>query len=455
MTGMTPPPRPSREGVNLGNSYRQTMTTSEMNGDTHFSMDNRSRSQMPRPTDAAAPAPSIALHSMPSERQTNISTDEKLPERSLSPTSRQQQPANKPMVSPQQPQQTLSVTENNSFQEEKAALIRELKARDMTIAEMKKKEQWWRTEVSIARALRAAKGETFDDQAEADEAMLMSFEGPEDDKLKLFDQLVALKAELRRVKQSIAHQAQPLSQKLEQADRMRMAALQEAAYFKSKYMAVKAGDHHELARIETERAADLERRLAAALSENEANSRTLQQLQRRAQHDHASRLAAEERAKEAHERAQEAQEAHQRALEELAHVHERAIKAEAQAREGALQIAELTTQLAQALSSESSSKDLSEAHITISRLEASNLRARNEVASLKHRLAENMDDIARLRTLLSEREEALKEATRRLEDSEIQLGMMREALSRKAMVTPSSNNGSSTASPATTMMNGF
>ncbi|KAI9316219.1 hypothetical protein BX666DRAFT_2043070 [Dichotomocladium elegans] len=305
--------------------------------------------------------------------------------------------------------------------DEIAALTRELKTREMIVAEMRKKEQWWRTEVSIARKIH-----------------LMDFdENKYPEKYKLFDQLVLVKAELRRVKQSIVHQAQPMSQKVEQADRMRIAALQEAAYFKAKYQSLKTRQPVDPA-LENDRTQNLEKRLASALAENESNSRLLQQLQQRAQHDHSARLAAEERAKEAHERAQEAQEAHQRALEELANVHDRAIQAEAQARESTLKVAELTQQLAQALES---TQDVSEAHILVSRLEAANLKARNEVASLKQKLAESQDDMARLRTILSEREETFKETTRELEDAEIQLGMMRDAMHRIENSAPSPPRG--------------
>ncbi|KAL0078062.1 hypothetical protein J3Q64DRAFT_1646482, partial [Phycomyces blakesleeanus] len=321
--------------------------------------------------------------------------------------------------------ETLDVVKSAENNEERVNLLREIKSRDQVIQDMKKKEQWWRTEVSLARKQRAIEGEMSDDL--------------QYDKRIVFEQLVAVKAELRRVRTSIGQQAQPMSDKLTQADRIRTAALQEAAYFKSKYLALKSRQEDELATLETERAALLERRLTTTLKENESNGKLLQQLQRRAQHDHGARLSAEERAKEAHERAEEAQEAHQRALEELSMWHGRATRAEAQMRENTAKMADLTQQLTEALSLQagqsSASQNLSEVHIKVSQLEAANLKARNEAATLKQRLAESLDDIARLRTLLNEREESLLEATRHLEDSEIQLGMMKEAMSQKFTTT--------------------
>lgn len=366
--------------------------------------DDRPHSHLLRQSEAAAPTRSVSPHSMPNGRH------EAEVERSLSP--QQIQPK-----SPHRAEQRKSAAV--SGEDERTSLLRELKARETMISEMKKKEQWWRTEVSLARKQRGSKPDPMDD-----EAQLMQFDS--DDKHRLFEQLVSVKTELRRVKQSIVQQAQPMSVQVDQADRMRKAALQEAAYFKAKYQALKHQQTDELARLEAERQSELERRLAAALQENESNARALQQAQQRASHDHSARVSAEERAREAHERAQEAQEAHQRALEEIANAHERAVKAEAQTREGAARVAELTAQLAQA-------KDLSETHITIARLEAAHLKARNEAAALKQQLAESMDDMARLRTLLSEREETLKETNRQLEDSDIQLGIMRDALNRKGL----------------------
>ncbi|KAF7728560.1 Negative regulator of mitotic exit [Apophysomyces ossiformis] len=387
---LSPPPRPSRDGVNLANTYRHTMAASSESLTDHY--DDR-----PKPRYEQRDAQSL--------------DDQK-------------------QLAQTRPKPT---TNESSQQEEVAILLREIKARDGIISEMKKKEQWWRTEVSIARKQRAVKGELQDDP-DADEAMLMDLGELEQPKMLLFEQLVSIKSELRRVRASIGHQAQPMADKLLQADRMRTAALQEAAYFKSKYQALKSQQPQQLAAAEAQRVKELEWRLTAALKENEANGRLLQQLQKRAQHDHNARLSAEERAKEAQERAEEAQEAHQRALEDLANLHIRATKAEAQMRENATKVAELTQQLTQALATDSS-YELSEAHIKVSQLEAANMKARNETASLKQRLAESVDDIARLRTLLNEREEALNEATRHLEDSEIQLGMMKEAMSQKGFTT--------------------
>lgn len=333
---------------------------------------------------------------------------------------------------PPRPPREMARMNEDKEDKERQMLMREIKARDTVISEMKKKESWWRAEVSLARKLF---NKAYDDE-DADERLLMDVDHLSEDRVKLFEQLVSVKSELRRVRAGILQQASPMSDKVRQADRMRTAALQEAAYFKSKYLALKARRHDELSLMDLSRSDELEKRLAVALTENEANNKSLQQLQKRSLHDQSARLATEERAREAQERAEEAQQAHQRALEELQTVYARATKAESQVRENAIKVADLTQQLSEALTSQPviKSQEVSDAQFKASQLEAANLKARNDSAALKQRLAESIDDIARLQTALNEREDALNEARLHIEDYEIQLNMLREAMNQKSSV---------------------
>ncbi|KAI9252108.1 hypothetical protein BY458DRAFT_536036 [Sporodiniella umbellata] len=314
-------------------------------------------------------------------------------------------------------------SETPQVDEERDMLLREIKARDSIISEMKKKESWWRTEVSIARKLQNRQ----DDGYEADETLLMDIDHLPEEQVKLFEQLIAVKSEIRRVRTSMVH----TPDKVQQADRMRTAALQEAAYFKSKYLAIKTRRQEEIEGLELSRSDELEKRLAQALLENENKTKQWMQLQKRSEHDQTARLATEERAREAHERAQEAQEAHQRALEELQVVYSRATKAESQVRENTIKIVNLTQQLTEALTAPAAYHDISEAQMKAAQLEAANLKARNECAALKQKLAESVDEIDRLSTLLHDRQDALSESKMNIEDYEIQLNMLRDAVNQK------------------------
>ncbi|CEP17636.1 hypothetical protein [Parasitella parasitica] len=449
---LAPPPRPPREDVGLGNTQNNTMMTQGNPGESSTNRSTteheeayRHKSQMScgnQPATVNYQQNLIDAQKQQQQQQQPVAhpspvpsqQDRPIPERSPS----HQITANGSCSYPNKSQQDHTLLQQDhaaaiqAANEERQALLTEIQTRDTIISEMRKKENWWRTEVSLARKQRS-KNESFDDGPDADEALLMDMDHLSDDKVKVFEQLVAVKSELRRVRNSILQQAQPMSDKVGQADRMRTAALQEAAYFKSKYLALKARRQDDLKDLELDRCDMLEKRLAAVLIENEANGKLLQQLQKKSQHDQAARKATEERAHEAQLRAEEAQQAHQRALEELQIVFARATKAEVQVRDNAVKIADLTQQLSEALTSQPDvkSQDVTEAQLKASQLEAANLKARNETATLKQKLAENMDDIARLRTLLLEREDSLAEAKTHVEDCEIQLGMMREAMNQQ------------------------
>ncbi|RUS29261.1 hypothetical protein BC938DRAFT_480868 [Jimgerdemannia flammicorona] len=669
-SGVAPPPRPSREGVDIGPIYRNTVAMP--NGlaglqDPQPIGDDprRPKPHMPTPeerqdiratspTPRAIPAPRRLITDPSAPTPAPIPTNPTIPDNGNQETTSKPQPTedvngsetgagptNRPTspsavrnqranpTQPQQqrrqspaqrstsptkqrqpgpPRQTTSLTngrpkppagERESVdststagaqtlsQDERTSLIREIKARDMMIDNMKKKEQWWRTEVSLARKIRSKIEKP--EAGEEEEALLMDVGEVGSEKYKVFDDLVKVKIELRKVKSNIAQQAQNASQKISQAERMRTAALQEAAYFKSKYTAIKSGQTGDLAKIETARAQELEKRLAATLLETDGLQNRLGQIQKQAHHDHLARQSAEDRAKEAHLRAEEAQQAHARALDELASLHVRATAAESQLREHTSRLSEVTAKLnnnktdqgdlqdeietlrqqisqyertmekanatlrnatarsedaerlwtqarseissleqqaaslrselelkskdysrvqqranemermwknareeadsvkdmmqegvvellnvkkkgklsksrdiqgdndeddderhntkvheleqqleslrvmnkeTQALADRASSS-LSDAMIKISQLEASGMKARGEVATLKQRLSEAVDEVAKMKTTLSEKEVLLAEKMRELEDTEVRVGMMREAMIKK------------------------
>ncbi|KAG0165408.1 Negative regulator of mitotic exit [Apophysomyces sp. BC1034] len=399
------PPRPSREGINLIPNGRNVVRLSHDNGSDLGSKIPRSLSI--RAANSQSTTPDIA----PPTRSSSISGAAR-------------------NVRHERGQ----ITTRNSdtlWNDERTTLIGEIKSRDTIISEMKKKEQWWRAEVSVARKTRALHGRASDGHGDDDAARLLDFQANEPDKLKVFEHLIIAKSELRRIKAGIVERTTSGSHEIDQADQTRIAALKEAAYFKSKYYALRANRVTELADIEAKRAEELERRLEISLRENENNSRLLQKLQKQAQLDHSARILADERAKEEHERAEDARQAHKKALDELLGVHDRAVKAEAQVRDNTVRIADLTTQLANALTRASTlMEDLSPTHIQLSKLEASRLAARNEAATVRQRLVESMDDVSRLRTLLGEKEESLGEAKRQLENFKIQLDIMRDTMNQ-------------------------
>ncbi|KAI8575472.1 hypothetical protein K450DRAFT_275605 [Umbelopsis ramanniana AG] len=319
-------------------------------------------------------------------------------------------------------------------QEERQALLREIKNRDAVIADMKSKEQWWRTEVSLARKMRVG-SPTHEDRFGFSEEDLSNgvFDvgNMNEEQANVFDELVKCKMEIKRVRALIGHQGHQAVNTVVEADKMRLAALQEAAYFKSKYMALKSGQKDEVDKVEAERMQQLEQRLASALSNSESKQRDLDRVQRQAGHDQAARRLAQERAQQAQQDAKMAQQAQARALEENTELHARANTAEAQARDYATRMADLSNRLAEALSSTKATGSLSDAKLQITKLEAANIKARGEVASLQQQLAASMDEIATLSNTVSKQEAELTEYVRKLEDAEVKVAMMKHAMINK------------------------
>ncbi|KAG2172746.1 hypothetical protein INT43_000093 [Umbelopsis isabellina] len=324
---------------------------------------------------------------------------------------------------------------SNTAQDERAELIREIKGRDAIIADMKSKEQWWRTEVSLARKLRVS-SPTQDEKlnfSEADVANgLFNVGKLNDDQANVFEELVKCKMEIKKFRAIIGQTGHQESKTVMEADKMRLAALQEAAYFKSKYMALQSGQTDDASqKLEDDRMQQLEARLAAALANIESKQRDLDRIHKQAGHDQAARRLAQERAQQAQQDAVTAQQAQSRALEENTELHARASTAESQARDYAARMAELSNRLAEALATTKTSGSLSEAKLQVTKLEAANLKARGEIAMLQQQLASNMDEIANLTDLTTNQQSDLTEYERKLEDAEVKLSMLKHAMKSK------------------------
>ncbi|KAI8970301.1 hypothetical protein BDF20DRAFT_838671 [Mycotypha africana] len=340
---------------------------------------------------------------------------------------------------------------SDSFMEpnEKNNLIKEIMTRDAIITEMKKKEQWWRTEVSIARHLRRSQGEQFEeDELSEMQAALMRFSDSESEnnsttdkdgnstdedtaatikeKLLLFQYLVDAKGEIRKLRNHMNKQNQPLLNKLEEIEEIKQVAEKEAAYYKAKYMALKSYDDEASEQLEAERTKILEKRLMEAYEEQKAIYQTLKHVQEQSEQEKEARLLAEEKTKEAQKQSEEAQTIHQQLVKQLAELYEQTVNAEAQLRDDAAQIAELSKKLAEQIhEKESISEDLSRVHTEIGRLEAANLQLGQEAAILMKKLQDSRDDEIELRIMLNEKDEAYTKAVQQLEVAHIELELLK------------------------------
>ncbi|KAK3807119.1 MAG: hypothetical protein JOS17DRAFT_692295, partial [Linnemannia elongata] len=215
----------------------------------------------------------------------------------------------------------------------------------LEIEKMKKRENWLMTEVILARETLLSSGKKDPNVSEnasmqAKRMSMIELEQQLDNSQLEGQQLKITKALIRM---AIATQAQSASLKIKEAERIRTGALQEAAYLKAKLLSMSNAqqDPDALARVEMERAADLEKRLTSALNELETLESQYSKVQETLEQERASRLSAEERSNGSALLAEQAQSAHTRALSELSSLHTRAAKAESESREYAAQLAEV------------------------------------------------------------------------------------------------------------------
>ncbi|KAK3812816.1 MAG: hypothetical protein J3Q66DRAFT_346689 [Benniella sp.] len=207
----------------------------------------------------------------------------------------------------------------------------QMSSKDAEIRDLKQREQWLLAEVAMARKKIGERPLSLTTALKED---IGAFDADQDsEKYRIMQALLSVKAELERSKTAIVTQAQVASNKLREAERVRTAALQEAAYLKAKVSALQSGEISSLVATETARAVDLEKRLTVSLAlVDKLQSQTSQHELIMDRERHA-REAALERCRQASTRAEEAELSHTRSLAELATLHERASKAEASLRE--------------------------------------------------------------------------------------------------------------------------
>ncbi|PWN19466.1 hypothetical protein BCV69DRAFT_251136, partial [Microstroma glucosiphilum] len=171
------------------------------------------------------------------------------------------------------------------------------------------------------------------------------------DKERILRTLVSLKTQLSDAKATIAQQSQSESERVAEADRGRIAALQEAAFFRAKLHALEKGDVGEAAALDRERAAMSEKQLSEVLRESAEFERQIQSLREDVKLEQSLRQSAEERLSETAKRAMAAEGAQMRAYDELAMLQKRTYGQESQLRDHQEQVAQLTSLVAEHQSS--------------------------------------------------------------------------------------------------------
>lgn len=107
-----------------------------------------------------------------------------------------------------------------------------------------------------------------------------------------------------------------MNERVASASQSRLAALQEAAFYRAKLAALESGSTSEVTKLERERTLDLERKLAASLSAKAALESEVARLEGETGHHTEMRSAAEERGSSATTRAESAEKSYTRSLAE-------------------------------------------------------------------------------------------------------------------------------------------
>lgn len=159
--------------------------------------------------------------------------------------------------------------------------------------------------------------------------------------------LLALKTRVSALRGDIVRQAKENEVRLAQQERTRVAALQEAAFYRAKLSAIEYGTSDERARLDLQRIVQLERLLSDAMRENNELDRRATLLQDHARLELRLRNSVEERLTETTKRAVAAEEAQMKAYDELSELQKHAYTTEALLRDHAARVSRLTTQVAQ------------------------------------------------------------------------------------------------------------
>ncbi|KAG6821366.1 hypothetical protein H0H93_014163 [Arthromyces matolae] len=213
-----------------------------------------------------------------------------------------------------------------------ADLVRELKAKEVELEGVKKQVIWIRE--ALGKATKAgfvcADVEVNEETQEGNVEMALKFK--------------QFKAQLQSV---VVEQARQVSERVAEAERMKVAAIQEAAYYRAKLAALESDIDADVSRLDRERIGDLERRTADLLNERWAQDRKMSELSDSLALQTTLYEQAEARANEASKRADNVDETHNRTLKRHTELQDALTSLEAKYREQSQELITHTSMLEQ------------------------------------------------------------------------------------------------------------
>jgi chromosome segregation ATPase len=212
-----------------------------------------------------------------------------------------------------------------------ADLIRDYKVKEMEVETLRRREAWMKT--ALLKASRSGFVQLDEDALEAEDIDLQ--DDTNEEQRKLADMVMNFRQFKTQMQTTLANQAREASERIADAERMKSAAIQEAAYYRAKLTAHEASTPGEVSQIERERIAELERHLATLLAEQTAQKKTADELSDSLALQTTLLEQAEARSSEASNRADALEETHHRIVREHSEIRDRYVEVEAALREHA------------------------------------------------------------------------------------------------------------------------
>ncbi|KAI0673369.1 hypothetical protein C8Q78DRAFT_1016922 [Trametes maxima] len=277
-----------------------------------------------------------------------------------------------------------------------ADLIRDLKDKEAEVEALKKKEAWMR-----AALLKAERSGFI--YAESEEELSSRADDDDIDGRKVTEMVINLKQLKAKIQATVLERAQEASMRVQEAERVRASAIQEAAFYRAKLAAVEAASDNEVTKVERERIADLERQLSTSLSGQAERDRKIKELQDSLSLQTTLLEQAEARADDASKRADALAQSHERDSEEETELRERNAVLETLLREQSEKLLEQTSFAEQR--------------------EADYIRAQNQLDELVHSQEEHVRTLTQTRA-------ALDAASARADEVDIQYNRARETIAQ-------------------------
>ncbi|KAI0778416.1 hypothetical protein BD413DRAFT_466819 [Trametes elegans] len=307
-----------------------------------------------------------------------------------------------------------------------ADLIRDLKDKEAEVEALKKKEAWMR-----AALLKAERSGFI--YAESEEELSSRADDDDIDSRKVTEMVINLKQLKAKIQATVSERAREASQRIQEAERVRASAVQEAAFYRAKLAAIEASSDNEIVKVERERTADLERQLAAALSGQAERDRKIKELNESLSLQTTLLEQAEARAEDASKRADTLSQSRERDSEEQTTLQERNALLETTLQEQSEKLLEQTSLAEQReadyLKAQSQLDELlhsQEQHVraldqTRAALEAASARAIEvdaQYSRARDQIVQLEGDVAELRGELEARTTEVENARTRLADIE-------------------------------------